>query len=380
MLAAKKTQIYNKDTKKMEDVTWVTNASEVVFNDGETLQFKLNSGQLQGKDGKDGLDGVDGANGKDGKDGTDGADGVTTTMTVPGCATWVNVGSCTLQNAGVTIAEKTGTGAQFIQVTIDKEVFYGYVMKLSNGAWAGTLINFLSSNGQYTVWDCCRNGTGIAYVQTYPAQESAISNNLKYYDGLYHGNLGSTSEIKKMAKNIITKVPSGNGAWCSIIVGNRKWWGFWITITNTVGGGLFFSWDNGECDVYTIYADSSTGAGGANRISGAANPNAPSGTNAAMFVTTSQLAGEIQEIYRTAKTYCDETFVTKSSTNDYVTKSQLTNEITNIYQTVKTYCDQHYAPIGNYVKNNGWNQKSSDTLDTSSTQGMLAYIARALGY
>lgn len=61
-------QVFNEETGKYEEVLISTKASEIVFADGQSLQYKMESGQLNGKDGRNGTDGKDGADGKDASD------------------------------------------------------------------------------------------------------------------------------------------------------------------------------------------------------------------------------------------------------------------------------------------------------------------------
>lgn len=158
-------QVYNEETGRYEEVLISTKASEIIFNDGQTLQYKLESGQLNGKDGKNGADGKDGTNGKDGKDGVngkdgrDGKDGTSAASSAQSNALmFYRIGSLTYRDAAIRMCELTPNygmaGFNFLGTDMAQFHCWGiWFREWSNGI--GVFCCVGKQMGNLDVWAMC---------------------------------------------------------------------------------------------------------------------------------------------------------------------------------------------------------------------------------
>lgn len=145
--------VYDEETKIWEDVYIRTKASEIIFDDGQTLDFKVKDGQF------------------DGKQGVNGVDGITTTITVPGATDWIRIPvGINLTTGGHYLTRYTEEGAQFIFLEFTAEDMikydcYGYWLKAGNTG-AGIITSWKPS---YGIWQLFTESDGsLKSVRVYP--------------------------------------------------------------------------------------------------------------------------------------------------------------------------------------------------------------------
>lgn len=218
--------IFDEKTKTWTEIYIGTKASEVFFSDGKTLEEKIHSGQFNGKDG------------------TDGRDGITTTVVIPGTASWTEIEEIiTEDNGGLILSNNLDNGATFIKFHYKdskKDIYecYGYWMKTDETGF-GVAAAWTPNHGVWQMFGLA-DGT-MTTERVYPIDKTIW---------ISVGDVSLNTGGYTMHQKIL------NDGFCcfSARIAERNGYGWWLR-NETEGSGFFFDLTN---NIYLIWKDNIT--------------------------------------------------------------------------------------------------------------------------
>lgn len=218
--------MYNRSKKKWEEVYLCTKATEVFFADGETLEYKVKTGQFNGKDGKNG------------------ADGLVKTVTVPGTCDWIYIAEKVTKQTGTAIlTSKTQNGAQFVSFGYEDEEgvlhrCYGYWLR-NNANGSGVIMSWQPTFGVWNMF--IRDDNTFVVEQTYPIDKRVWINAEPVF--INNGGYGIHNAVGK------------DGIYClSLSIERQQGFLVW-TRYGTEGTGIFSDLNN---NIYLVWKNGIT--------------------------------------------------------------------------------------------------------------------------